>query len=634
MNRPSPLEIQDALFGATLRTVTYATAAIALVALVSPWEAGPDGTAFTWDLWSGREVFYLLPVVAGVLLSVLGALESVPGAALGAGAAAAGLAWMAACPDEFGPPFAVFGAGAGGRETLAYVAVPVLLAGLAWRRALRQSLVARVVAGLGAAGVIVLFAVPMGDAGGTLFQAGVLDPIATGSAQAILAAAPLVLVVLGALASLGTLLPSAPVRGGRSVLASAAFHVVLAAVAFGHVPAFASTLGDIPLSYAAFAVPVKLGALWWTGLLWVGLGVGVVGGAVEAMIRREPPAARRPVRSVARAPGSGSEARPVAVGEVFVPAAELVPAVSAAAAPDPLDLSPLPPPPGLDPFAAPAVAPAVAAAPDPAELIELSPRHALPLLETQDKAVPAGPAGAARASSPSVGSPPPPPKPPSRPSFPAMPPPSRASSPVLPVQPLPQAPVAASPAQPAPSSEPVTGRRAPVHARTLLGAPAALAPGLRAPAVVSAPGGSGRTGDTSLGVPAMRPRLPGGGPVPAPTPPGPPPEVSGLRFWPPAAGPAEPSSAPGPSETPVMGVEVGGSHPMRATPSAGTPVAGVRPGRYQLGGAAAGPAPAARTAPDSVRHHVSSLQRQLARGEITADEYQRRLDELLKAGRG
>ena len=47
MSRPSPLEIQDALFGGALRTAVYATAAIAIVAVVAPWEAGPDGTVWT-----------------------------------------------------------------------------------------------------------------------------------------------------------------------------------------------------------------------------------------------------------------------------------------------------------------------------------------------------------------------------------------------------------------------------------------------------------------------------------------------------------------------------------------------------------------------------------------------------------
>ncbi|MBI5490623.1 MAG: SHOCT domain-containing protein [Deltaproteobacteria bacterium] len=639
MNRPSPLEIQDALFGATLRTVTYATAAIALVVLVSPWQAGPDGTAFTWDLWSGREVFYLLPVVAGVLLAVLGAIESVPGVALGGGAAVAGLVWMVACPDEFGPIFAAYGAGADGRETLAQVALPLLLGGLGWRLALRQSLAARVVVGLGVAGVIALFAVPMGDSGTTLFQAGVLDQISTGSTAAILAAAPLALTALGALASLAALLPSQPGRGSRSALSLAAFHVVLAAVAFGHVLPFASTLGDIPLTYAAFAVPLKLGALWWTGMLWLGLGAGVAGGAVEAMIQRTSPASSRPARPVGQVPGSSPATRPVLVGETFVPAKDLALPPPAAAAPEPLDLSPLPPPPGLDVFSGPLAAPVAAAAPDPAELIELSPRHALPLLETQDAALPAAPAVAARTSSPALSPSVPPPRPPSRPSLPAMPlpPPSRTSSPALPLQPLPPASAASSPVQPSspsPSSQPVTGRRAPVHARTLLGAPAVLPVAAHTPSGMPTPGGSGRTGDTSLGVPAMRPRLPGGAPAPAPTPPGPPPEVSGLRFWPPGAGSAQPPTAPPPSETPVMGVEVGGSHPLRATPEAGTAVAGARPGRYQVVQAGSGPSPVPRDAAAGVRHHVSSLQRQLARGEITADEYQKRLDELLKAGRG
>jgi uncharacterized membrane protein len=40
---------------------------------------------------------------------------------------------------------------------------------------------------------------------------------------------------------------------------------------------------------------------------------------------------------------------------------------------------------------------------------------------------------------------------------------------------------------------------------------------------------------------------------------------------------------------------------------------------------------AASDSSDAVRHRISGLQRQLARGEITADQYQQRLDEILKS---
>jgi hypothetical protein len=67
-------------------------------------------------------------------------------------------------------------------------------------------------------------------------------------------------------------------------------------------------------------------------------------------------------------------------------------------------------------------------------------------------------------------------------------------------------------------------------------------------------------------------------------------------------------------------------------------------GRFQIpSAAAAAPAPApvrfgspaqvvSQDTPESIRFRISNLQRQLARGAISADEYQRRLDEILKGG--
>ncbi|MDI7269120.1 MAG: hypothetical protein QME96_14115, partial [Myxococcota bacterium] len=118
---------------------------------------------------------------------------------------------------------------------------------------------------------------------------------------------------------------------------------------------------------------------------------------------------------------------------------------------------------------------------------------------------------------------------------------------------------------------------------------------------------SGRTGDTSLGMPAVAPRPSRLGDAasraaPAGDPPTPQPEKSSSRLWPPPGG---------------FQRRLPGQQPEPAPVVHGAPVPTV-PGSI----------PAATS--EDVRGRVSNLQRQLARGAISPDEYQKRLDEILK----
>jgi hypothetical protein len=157
------------------------------------------------------------------------------------------------------------------------------------------------------------------------------------------------------------------------------------------------------------------------------------------------------------------------------------------------------------------------------------------------------------------------------------------------------------------------------------------------PAPVPRPEDSGRTGDTNLGLPVTRPKPPGAAAPAGPAESG---EVSGLRFWPPPAGSDALPPTREAAATPAFGVEIlKDVAAMRQTPSVVPPTAGIKPARPAP---APAPAPAAvrlaepvRSASsdtsEAVRHRISGLQRQLARGEITADQYQQRLGEILKS---
>lgn len=170
----------------------------------------------------------------------------------------------------------------------------------------------------------------------------------------------------------------------------------------------------------------------------------------------------------------------------------------------------------------------------------------------------------------------------------------------------------------------------------MLGMPGSL-PGPRpgmSGAVVSGPDQSGRSGDTSLGLPVARPLPPGARPSAQQ-----PSEESGLRFWPPKA---DDQAVRHDAATPAFGVQVIRELAMHeAPPDRQTPVASS--GGVRGAGAQAAPPPAGPTAPpaepasgpaaEALRFRVSDLQRRLARGELTPDQYQQRLDELRKSSR-
>jgi hypothetical protein len=285
--------------------------------------------------------------------------------------------------------------------------------------------------------------------------------------------------------------------------------------------------------------------------------------------------------------------RPIVQGEPVVlgpatPDAAAAPEGAAFAAQRPLDLSPLPPPPG---FGGPTDGvPSVLQSKEPSEVVEIKAQHALPILDSA--------------------------------------PAPRVATPI------------SSPAQvsAAGGDKP---RPAPVRGvRTVLGMPGA-SPGLRAPSPggtdIPRPDQSGRTGDTSLGLPVARPRPPGAKAAADK----PPEEGGGLRFWPPQI---EDKGVRSDAETPAFGVHIirelamAGAEPDRQTPATpGIPPLRMTPVTGQAEGPvpAPGPGPGGPSEPDAggaaaeaVRFRVSLLQRQLARGEITQDEYQARLDEL------
>ena len=598
MSRPTPLEIQDALFAQPLRLALYATATLAALAFFAPWEAGPDGITWTWDLWSGREAFLLVPLVGGTLLAGAAAFEAVPGLALGAGALLGGAVWVLAAADGFHEPWLLLAGGDADRATLAAVVVPVMLAGLAWRRALHRTLVGRIFLGLGVAAVAALFFVPLGQDGSSLFQTAVLDRFAAGDPAAIAAAVPPLLVLLATLAGAVTVLPSTRGTGGLSTVARAAFHLAAAAAAAALLLPFVVLVPDQPsVTYGLFAAPLKLAALWWCALVWLGLGAGTLAAALEAHLRRAPLTTRRQPEAAPAAPAASPLARPIAQGAPVV----LEPAAAAAPLPAqrPLDLSPLPPPPG---FGGPTdgVPPELLSR-EPSEVVELKAQHALPILDTSP-----APRGAA---------------------------------------PLPPPPPAPPPAAPAPVTAAVAPRPGLRGVRTVLGMPGAP------PAVRPAAGGadvprpdqSGRTGDTSLGLPVTRPRPPA-----AKAPATKPPEDAGLRFWPPqiedqavrhdAATPAfgvhiirelAMQDADATRPTPVSTAAAALADSPAPTPAMGTPAAAAA----ALGRAVPAEDEPSGAAADAVRFRVSALQRQLARGELTAEEYQRRLDELRKPPR-
>ena len=160
-------------------------------------------------------------------------------------------------------------------------------------------------------------------------------------------------------------------------------------------------------------------------------------------------------------------------------------------------------------------------------------------------------------------------------------------------------------------------------------------PGHPAGPVVGSPGAVGRTGDTSLGLPVVKPTPPGQ--APAAPPPGDAGEVSGLRFWPPAEGVKDLPRTREAAPTPAFGVEVLREVAMRQTPAIIPVTAGVKREPAAAAPTAVRLAEPEREvssdAPDSVRHRISILQRQLARGEISPDVYQQRLDEVLRKKR-
>jgi hypothetical protein len=704
VSRPSPLEIQDALYGGALRTAVYGTAAIAVVAFVAPWEAGPNATAWTWDIWRDAQPFFLLPLICGVLVAVLGWLEAVPGIAVGGAALGCGLLWTLVSADQFALAFGAYGAGVSSRTGLAGFVLPALLAGLAWRRALHRTLVGRVFLGAGALATVLLFVVPLGEEGTTLVQVGILDPLAAQGLAGFAAALPLIVVALAALGSFAALSPSQRSTDGFSTLTLILFHALAVAVAFGHLVPFLVGLPDLPaIGYGTFAAPLKLGALWYTALLWLGLGGGTAAAALEAMVRRGPIGRREAGRTERPAAGA-QQPRPVAQGQPVV----LASSDSAPRGPR-HDLSPLPAPSGL--AGAPGDGDSQDSQPrEPSEVVEIAAQHVLPILDAQTPSrsaasvssaspVPAplpavlqpaaagmraqtpgsgprplpttpgsGPRPLPTSSASRISTPPPAARPfsapqtlrgapspdstsgtplPSRLSSlapPGTPPPSRVPSLAPPGAPPPsRAPSLAPPGAPGAGAPAPTLRRSP--GRTQLGMPSTALPAGR-PALGTPPGGQlagpggagpqavGRTGDTSLGLPVVRPAGQGQAPAPPPAPDSG--EVSGLRFWPPTEGEKDLPRTREAAPTPAFGVDVLRQVAMRQTPAVIPATAGIK--------REAAPAPAAvrlaeperevsSDAPDSVRHRISILQRQLARGEISPDVYQQRLDEILKKKR-
>ena len=582
MSRPTPLEIQDALFAHPLRVAVYVAAVLAAVAFLAPWEAGPDGIVWTWDLWHGRETFFLVPLAGGVVVAVAAGIERVPGVAVAGAACGLGVTWRLAGGDGFDPLWRLLGGGDAVRSTAVAAVVPLLLGGLAWRLALHRTLAGRVVLGLTAAALAVVFFVPLGEDGGSVFRTAALDRFSVGEPAAIAAGLPVVLVLLAAVLALAGLPPSARGTGGVSAVARAAFHLAaVSAAGAALLPAMAALPDQGDLSYGTFVAPLKLAALWWCALAWTGAGAGSLAAAVEAHLRRAPLPAARPAAG-ASAPALPPAARPIVRGEpVFVP-----PATSPAAVePRPLDLSPLPPPPDLG---LPDAVPGHLHAKEPSEVVEIAAQHALPILDTT----------------------------------PSPPAPS-AATPVAPKAPIPGPPPAATPVAPKAPEPARPALRGGV--RTVLGMPGA-APGLRSVGAgstpVPRPDQSGRTGDTSLGLPVAKP--------PPPSASARPPEDSGLRFWPPRA---EDRPVRHDAATPAFGVQVlrevamEGTELDRRTPA--TP--GIPPLRTAPSAApAAGPTGAVE---EALRFRVSLLQRQLARGELTQEEYQRRIDELRRSSR-
>jgi hypothetical protein len=149
------------------------------------------------------------------------------------------------------------------------------------------------------------------------------------------------------------------------------------------------------------------------------------------------------------------------------------------------------------------------------------------------------------------------------------------------------------------------------------------------------PDAVGRTGDTSLGLPVVKPAPAGQAPAAPPADDGG--EVSGLRFWPPAAEVKDLPRTREAAPTPAFGVEILRDVAMRQTPAIIPMTAGVKREPATASPAAVRLAEPERQvssdAPDSVRHRISILQRLLARGEISPDVYQQRLDEILKKKR-
>lgn len=571
MSRPTPLEIQDALFAHPLRVLAYTAAALAVIACVAPWEAGPDGIVWTWDLWDGREAFFLVPLAGGLVLAVASGFEGVPGMVLSGASLVLGVVWLLVGADGFEPLWLLLGGDDAARSVAVAAAVPTLVGALSWRLALHRTLVGRIVLGLAAATLAALFLVSLGNDGRSVLQAAVLDRFAAGDVAAVAAALPAALVLLAATLALAGLPATARGTGGFSLVARAAFHMASVSAACAALfPALASLPDRDALSYGAFAAPLKMTALWWCALAWTGAGAGSLAAAVEAYVRRQPlPAARRDAGTLEALPPPA--ARPIVRGEpVLVPPA----APAAVAEARPLDLSPLPPPPGLGPADG---VPVELHAKDPSEVVEIKAQHALPILDTTP--------------TPKVPAPAPPP-----------------------------AATAAEPPRPGPRG----------GGRTVLGMPGA-SPGFRpgpGTTPVPRPDQSGRTGDTSLGLPAARPR--------PPSPSARPPEDSGLRFWPPRI---EDQAVRPDAATPAFGVGVlrdlaiDGADPSRRTPA--TP--GIPPLR-----ATPAPAPSPEATPEveetgaaaeAIRFRVSLLQRQLARGELTQEEYRRRIDELRKPRR-
>ncbi len=618
---PTYFEIQDLAHAGAIRTAVWAVAFIAAVSFGAPWEIGSGGVVWTWDIWSGSEAFHLIPLAAGVVLAVLGAFEAVPGIAIGALSLAAGVSWAALYFERFAPAFGWAIAGSDTRAALAASAVAALLAGLACRRAFHRSVAARIVTALAAMGTIAVFVIPMGPGDTTIVKDVIVDAVASAEIRTILDAIPPALVALAAVGSFATLLRSRSSTGGLCWLTLVLFHVVAASVAFGYVPVFAAGLTDAgALTYGLFAAPLKLGLLWYAALLLAGLGAGGFVAALEARIRRVPvpgyraqqhaaaPYEAYPVMPAGSPPGLPYAAVPVHAppGPIAGPHAPAVPVHAAH------DAGPLGPPPGWAPSpAAPShavvpptmLAPAAPAVPVPApaqvrpapfhviptpplgvashggpsadEIVEIRSSQALQILTEPDARSP----GAEAASS----------------AAPAQ----RGSGSHARFVPTAAPPNMGAGAQ-------AGGRKAMV--KTQVGMPPVI-PGARTNGRMPAGAAdSGRTGDTSFGMPAVAPRPPRLGDAssraaPAGGPPTTQPEKSSSRLWPPPGGFLRKPPGQQPEPAPMVH-----DQPVPTVP---------------------GSIPAMTS--EDVRGRVSNLQRQLARGAISPDEYQKRLDEILKS---